>query len=225
MNKVKETRNSEENGDLEQKAFKEVASFLIHRLRNPLGGIKGFASLLKRDLEGQPDLQKLANMIVDGTNSLDLIMAAVLDYAEPLELRIEPVDLVVLVKESFDQQQIRWTASTDSLMIQADESQIRKALHYLSDFAVHSEKNGGFAGAHMEINDSEAIITFVDKETVIPPERIHKVFSPFFIAPCGGEEGALAQAKKIVGAHNGSMEIASSSDGTTITVKLPISRG
>lgn len=224
MNKIKESHKINAGGSAEQKAFKEVASFLIHRLRNPLGGIKGFASLLTRDLEGQPDLQKLASMIVDGTNSLDQIMAAILDFAEPPELKIEPLDLIPLIKQVFDEHQIKLTTSNDSLMIQGDSAQLRKALTYLSDVAVHSKKNGGFKGAQIDLIENEAIISIFDSKMVIPEERMAKVFSPFFTAPCGGEEGALAQTKKIVASHGGSMEVQSSSGGTAIIIKLPISQ-
>lgn len=204
----------------EEKAFQEAASLLIHRLRNPLGGIKGFASLLKRDLEGQPNLQKMAAMIVEGADNLDRIMTAALDFAEPLNLNKEPCNLIPMIKEVFDHHQISWTTSIDTANVYMDKSQMRKALSYLSDFAAHPQEKGSFPEAQVNVTDSNIAITFVDQGTVIPKDRVSKVFSPFFVAPWGGEEGALAQAKKIICSHGGTMEIYSSDNGTTIIAKI-----
>ncbi len=227
MNQVKTSRSksqdlSEQIENAEEHALKEVASFLIHRLRNPLGGIKGFASLLERDLEGQPDHQRLAKMIVDGTNTLDQIMGAILEYAQPLELKLKEEDFIAAVKEVFDKDQISWTASTKELPLQMDGRQMRKALSYLSDVVVHSVKNGGSAIVNLEAIDGNIEIVIADKDNVIPEDRLPKVFSPFFTVPWGGEEGALAQAKKIIRAHKGAIEVDTSKEsGTTITIKIP----
>jgi len=48
------------------KELGQMAAVMAHEIRNPLGGVKGFASLLQRDLEGQPELQKMAEHIVQG---------------------------------------------------------------------------------------------------------------------------------------------------------------
>lgn len=72
---------------------------MAHEIRNPLGGIKGFASLLTRDLKDDPDKQKLAQYIVEGTDTLDRLVVQVLNYSRPLTPNLKEIPLHDLLKE------------------------------------------------------------------------------------------------------------------------------
>ncbi len=72
---------------------------VAHEIRNPLGGIKGFASLLSRDLEDRPEQQQMANYIIEGTDNLNNLVTNVLNYSRPLKVEYEQVDLIHLCKD------------------------------------------------------------------------------------------------------------------------------
>ena len=77
-----------------------LAAEVAHEIRNPLGGIKGFASLLKRDLRGQPELEKMADFIIEGTDSLNELVTQVLNYSRPVKPHFTPIKLSDLIMDA-----------------------------------------------------------------------------------------------------------------------------
>jgi len=75
----------------------EMAAAVAHEIRNPLGGIKGFASLLCRDLEESPSQQQLAAQIVDGSETLERLVSNVLNYSRPVQMQVELSNLQELL--------------------------------------------------------------------------------------------------------------------------------
>jgi nitrogen-specific signal transduction histidine kinase len=64
-----------------------MAAIVAHEIKNPLGGIRGFASLLFRDLENTKHLQEMAGYILDGTKTLERLVNNVLHYSRPIEIK------------------------------------------------------------------------------------------------------------------------------------------
>lgn len=226
MNSTVKKPDIEEEQDPEQMALQEVSSYLIHKFRNPLGGIKGFAALLERDLAEQPDLQKMAAMIVQGTDSLNDMFNVILEYCEPLELNLEETDIFTLLRNTDKNPRIQWILPDESLAFLADPAQLQSAFSHLIHYAFLSMNEKGVLTVTSEVKPKKVIITFTDQGVGIPKERLSKAFSPFFTAPCGGEDGVLSKVKKIIRAHLGSIKLESIEEkGTTFIVTLPIRRG
>ncbi len=64
-------------------ALGEMAASVAHEIRNPLGGIEGFASLLERDLSDDEVKREMAHNIVDGAKILNRIVSSLLDFTRP----------------------------------------------------------------------------------------------------------------------------------------------
>ena len=69
-------------------AIGEMATTVAHEIRNPLGGIRGFAALLARDLEGDRSRSRLVEKILVGSKSLERVVDELLEYARPIQLRV-----------------------------------------------------------------------------------------------------------------------------------------
>src|SRR5690606_6082852 len=66
-------------------ALGEMAATVAHEIRNPLGGIRGFASLLARDLEGDEPKLRIVEKVIQGTKALDKVVNDLLEYTRPVE--------------------------------------------------------------------------------------------------------------------------------------------
>ena len=215
------------------KELGEMAAMVAHEIRNPLGGIKGFASLLRRDLEKQPELQQMASYIIDGTDTLNRLVTNVLNYARPVKTTFTPIDLKKLLEEVrerviIDEKLGKSAAVTirsnkTSCIVAVDAQLIQGALLNLIVNAIEAMPNGGTVALTLEQPDHEAIITVSDTGIGIAAEHLHRIFSPFFTTKPHGNGFGLSEVYKVVQAHAGTIEVSSTEGkGTTFTIKLPL---
>ncbi len=215
------------------KELGEMAAMVAHEIRNPLGGIKGFASLLQRDLNNQPELQKMASYILEGTENLNRFVTNVLSYSRPVQLQSRVVELVEQLQKLRTSVQMDASLSksiiilvksdVDSLRLSVDMTLLQAALFNLVVNAVHAMPNGGTITLALAATDKEAAIHVSDTGTGITPEHLEKIFSPFFTTKSAGNGFGLTEVNKVVQAHGGTVEVRSQlGHGTTFTIKLPI---
>jgi len=57
-----------------KKNYKTLVRALIHDLRNPLTGIRGFAELLENELQDSPKLSGYAREILRGADDLEALL-------------------------------------------------------------------------------------------------------------------------------------------------------
>lgn len=74
-------------------ALGEMAAAVAHQVRNPLSGILGYGSLLKRELSPDDPRQKLITKITDGVQTLNSTVTTLLNYTQNQELNRESIEL------------------------------------------------------------------------------------------------------------------------------------
>lgn len=74
-------------------ALGQMAATMAHKIRNPLGGIAGFAGLLQLELEENENGRRLVGKIVEGVDKLNRIVSSLLSYTAQLRLKTRKVDL------------------------------------------------------------------------------------------------------------------------------------
>jgi len=67
------------------RAMGEMAAGIAHEIRNPLASIELFASVLKKDAQGDTEKMKLADHIVSGVKNMDRIISSLLLFAKSPE--------------------------------------------------------------------------------------------------------------------------------------------
>ncbi len=217
------------------KELGEMAATIAHEIRNPLGGIRGFASLLFRDLKNQPHLQEMAQFIIEGTKSLEKIVSTVLHYSKPIEIQLQTSDVghflkqvakFVKVDPAFPSH-IRLSIHIPDtpLLLPFDPISLKSALLNLIFNAIQAMPQGGELTLSLLLRASSCQIAIADTGHGMDEEMQKRLFSPFFTTKKGGNGLGLVETQKIVQAHFGEIDVRSSlAKGTTFTITLPLKR-
>lgn len=140
-------------------ALGEMAAGVAHEVRNPLAGILLWASLLEKDLAGDPKRRRLAERISSASRNLDSIVGDVLTFAGHSTLHMTDVELGGLLSEVIDLLGARSSAAgcevlyeeaDDPLVIEADAGQLRRALLNIISNAIDAAPTGGHVWVGVE---------------------------------------------------------------------------
>ena len=217
------------------KELGEMAATVAHEIRNPLGGIRGYASLLYRDLSNQPHLQEMSGQIVEGTKSLENLVTTVLQYSRPIQIQTQSIELgqylrqigkFVKMDPAFPETvKMELHIPTDPLMAPIDPNLLRSALLNLIFNALQAMPAGGAVTMTLFKRDSSCQIAIGDTGIGMDEEEMKRLFSPFYTTKQKGNGLGLVEAQKIAQAHMGCIEVRSQPGrGTVFTLTLPLKR-
>jgi signal transduction histidine kinase len=211
----------------------EMAAKVAHEIRNPLGGIKGFASLLERDLQDRPEQQQMAAYITEGTDNLNNLVTNVLNYSRPVKTQFESIDFVALCQELISYVQadvntpknikLHCETKLTSLHLVIDPQLIKAALLNLIFNSIQAMPDGGSITLKLNSTVGKVNIEVTDTGVGIPPENIKKIFAPLFTTKPQGNGFGLSEVFKVIEAHNGTIDVSSTVGvGTTFKIVLPL---
>lgn len=220
-----------------------LAAGLAHEVKNPLGGIKGAAQLLERELDADSDLHEYPRVMIKEAERIDKIIRQLLDLASPRGPRYQPVnlhmvlgDIILLQREAADSREIAVTTGFDPSIppIMADEAQLTQVFLNLIRNALEAMPEGGrltvssrvlseYQLARNESRSRMVSVEVADTGQGIAEENLVKVGTPFFSTKDNGTGLGLALCQKIVAEHRGMLKIDSKpGQGTRISVLLPL---
>lgn len=208
-------------------AVGEMAASVAHEIRNPLGGIRGFAAFLRQDTPENDPRKRWVEKIDEGAKSLERVVNELLEYTRPVEIDLKPVVCRELVEAALAYWEAPEGVSTEltaeELKVWADAGKIRQVL--LNILMNAGQSFGGGTGtiriAVLECSDA-VVIEIADSGCGIEAEDLKRIFSPFFTTKEKGTGLGLAVCQKIVEGHGGRIEVNSTpGEGTAMRVRLP----
>ncbi len=209
-----------------------LLSGVMHDLRTPLTVISGFVQLMQTATSEGKRLE-YGQTIMEQFQLIGAMQRDLLAYA-----RGETTLLVrkVYLGKFFDdlQRQFEPEASVHNITLRVelgergvaffDEPKLARALQNLVQNAIEAMVDkGGALALSCRRDDEDLIISVADTGRGIPKTIRSKLFKPFVTA--GKKTGTglgLANVKKIVEQHGGSVDVQSSRSGTCFTVRLPL---
>lgn len=217
------------------KELGQMAASVAHEIKNPLGAIRGYASLLYKDLQEAKHLQNMTSFIIEGTKSLERIVNNVLEYTRPVFLNPISLDISLIIKELIksikidptfsDNVKIQMHTPQPSFLIPADKELLKSALLNLIVNAYQAMNDEGILSISVIKNNNLCVISITDTGEGIEEKDSENIFSPFFTTKQKGNGLGLSQANKIIQAHFGHIEVRSQLNKcTTFTITLPIQR-
>jgi signal transduction histidine kinase len=207
----------------------ETAAALAHEVRNPLGAVTLFLSMLRTDVADRPQAVALVDEIERSVTSLNNVVSNVLHFAKNNRLRLAPINvhsvLMELVQhfENLYGSNITIESSLDgSPFILGDDQTLRQAVYNLmmnSLQATSFSTRLSLQCSETKSPDGVSIIVS-DCGPGISPEVLPRLFEPFVSGRRDGTGLGLSIVKRIVEAHGGTIS-ATNDAGAKFTIWLP----
>ena len=230
--------NRDEASFERQETTRRLTRGLAHEIKNPLGGIRGAAQLLDRELP-DADLKEYTSVIINETDRLTELVDRMLGPRQELDL--QPVNLLRVlehVMQLIDAEQpgmIRWERDYDPSLpeVEADESQliqavlniVRNAVQALTDtdkpcitFRTRAARQFTI-GTRLHRVIMRLDIT--DNGPGIDEELEGRIFFPMISGRADGSGLGLAITQNIISQHQGSIQVDSKPGRTSFTLYLP----
>ena len=220
-------------------AMGEMAVELAHEIRNPLGSIELFASLLEKEVPKKSDPGRWAENIRIGSRSLNNIVSNMLHFANPLAPEFHEVNLHDIIREilSFAEPILKQREVWVETRLEAKENAVSGDRELLKQMILNLVLNalqampsrGSITIGTRDVNTlpggalCEGVELIVrDTGFGIPPENLGRIFDPFFTTNKNGTGLGLSVVHQIIEQHSGFIHVESEVNvGTTFTMVVP----
>lgn len=220
-------------------AMGKGVSVVAHDLRNPLGNILSLVSLIEtesgEDAESKGQIHEYLSLIRHSAENATDIVNDILDFTRDTKVQGSPVPVDQIlervdrdVRQAAEDRgvQVRIEYPDAGFVVQADASKMERVLLNLTRNAVEA-----MAGTDADANEvtitahtdgADAIFHVDDTGPGIPQDVQDHLFVPFAtVGKRGGTGLGLPIAKQFVQAHNGTINMSTSEEGTRFTIRLP----
>jgi two-component system, NtrC family, nitrogen regulation sensor histidine kinase GlnL len=222
-------------------ANRELMRNLAHEIKNPLGGIRGAAQLLERELEN-PALHEYTQVIMKEADRLQALMARLLAphrIAQPADVNIhEVLERVrsVLLAEFHKAITIKRDYDVSLPQVYGDREQLIQAALNVARNAAQALTENNIPAGQITLKTRAARqvtlarkryrhaieVSVIDNGPGIPAEIGERVFYPLVTGRAEGSGLGLTIAQNFVSQHNGALTFESAPGRTCFILLLPV---
>ena len=218
----------------EQQASRELIRNLAHEIKNPLGGLRGSAQLLERELD-KPELREYTQVIIQEADRLQALMDRMLTPHRTPRMELLGIHEVLervraLVQAEFPDTRIERDYDPSLPQMTADREQLIQAV-------LNIVRNAAQAGSRTVLLRTRALrqitilrlrhklaleLQVVDDGPGVPEEIQDRIFNPLVSGREGGTGLGLSLAQTFVQYHQGVIEFESRPGRTIFRILLPL---
>lgn len=229
----------EEREAVQQQANRELIRNLAHEIKNPLGGIRGSAQLLERELDN-PALKEYTEVIIKEADRLQDLMQRLLSShraMHPAQVNIHELLERVrrLIHAEYAGVRVRRDYDTSLPEMTGDREQLIQAILNIARNA--AQAMGGQGEIIFRTRALRQVtlakkryrlaleLQVIDNGPGIPEAIRDRIFYPLVSGREGGSGLGLALAQSFVHQHLGSIDTESRPGRTCFNIRLPLSAG
>ncbi|MBL8612516.1 MAG: hypothetical protein JNL38_34560 [Myxococcales bacterium] len=218
-------------------AVGELAAVVAHEVRNPVAVIYNSVAALHRLVEGPDTARHLVAIVQEEAQRLNHMVADLLDFARPSAPRLRDESAVDVVRDAvLAVSQMSGSPVAVSVEVEgeipplyADARMLRQVLVNLLVNAREASVDAQPVCVRLRAATSaagrpEIAIEVCDHGSGMTPDRVERLFEPFYTTKARGTGLGLAVVKRFVEAHDGTIDVRSSLGfGTVFSLRLPAS--
>jgi len=221
-----------------QASIDELSSTIAHEIRNPIAAAKSLVQQMGEDPVSVENVE-YAKVALEELDRVERRISHLLKYAKEEDYTFAHVNIAAVVDSALTQMRAKLDAAKVSVgrnyiggpTVLADGEKLRQVFANVLDNAIDALADvaegrridlfveNGTRGAH----GPAATVRIRDNGCGIAAEQIGRIFNPFFTTKEKGTGLGMAISKKIVEAHEGTIDVVSEPGrGTEFLVTLPL---
>jgi two-component system nitrogen regulation sensor histidine kinase GlnL len=222
----------------QQQANRELVRNLAHEIKNPLGGIRGSAQLLERELASE-QLKEYTQVIIQEADRLQDLMQRLLSSHRVMQPALASIHEILervrrLIHAEYHDVSVRRDYDTSLPDITGDREQLLQAILNISRNAAQAMQGKGeiifrtraarqvtLAKKHYQL---ALELQVIDNGPGIPENIRDKIFYPLVSGRENGSGLGLTIAQSFIQQHGGTIEVASRPGRTCFSLMLPLTR-
>ncbi len=229
-------------------ALGTMAAGIAHDIRNPLTSILIFSQLMSLHHDDPDVRQKFDRVVPRELERVQSVIEDMMELARPAALNLEPTNLNEVLTQALELYEEQ--ASTQGVKVarefdpdlpfcNADRKRLHRCLSNLLANAIQAMSKGGDLAVRTSLvsdvpaaasraagdpSDAMIRVTIADTGHGIQPDRLSRIFDPFYTTKEKGLGLGMAITHRIVEDHKGTVDVQSQVGlGTTFTIHLPVS--
>lgn len=224
--KEKERLESELHRTEKLVSMGRMVSGIAHEIRNPLGIIQSTSELLyKRFEKNNLADSKLLKAVYEEAKRLGKTVNDFLDYARPIEPKLENVDLkrlfeevITFISQEIENKKVDLTIEGETFFVEGDKNFLYRAFYNLILNSLQAIKEEGFI--KIKFLSKQNTIEILDSGPGFDLAMLEKYLEPFFTTKDDGTGLGLAIVKNILEGHQASLILDNHSQGARVIIKF-----
>jgi signal transduction histidine kinase len=216
-----------------QASIDELSSTIAHEIRNPIAAAKSLVQQMGEDPQSVENVE-YAQIALQELDRVERRISHLLKFAKEEDYERAPVNVATIVDSALTQMRAKLDAAKVQVTrnyiagptISADAEKLRQVFVNVVDNAIDAlgaVSEDRRLDLFIENGGRSATVRLRDNGCGISPEQLDRIFNPFFSTKETGTGLGMAISKKIVEAHEGTIDATSTvGRGTEFVISLPL---